>query len=154
MQGSVLRLGLEIRLVLWDFFEWLFSDCLTFLILANNGVSFSFFYHWWLFCLLIRVQFSSIRTLSCVHLFGTPWTAAHKTSLSITNSQSLLRLMSIQSVMPSNISTSVVPFSSCLQPFPASGSFQWVSSSDQVAKVLEFQLQHQSFQWIFRTDFL
>ena len=34
------------------------------------------------------------------------------------------------------------------------GLFQWVSSSHQVAKVLEFQLQHQSFQWIFRTDFL
>ena len=34
------------------------------------------------------------------------------------------------------------------------GLFQWVSSSDQVAKVLEHQLQHQSFQWIFRTDFL
>ena len=34
------------------------------------------------------------------------------------------------------------------------GFFQWVSSSHQVAKVLEFQLQHQSFQWIFRTDFL
>ena len=33
------------------------------------------------------------------------------------------------------------------------GLFQWVSSSHQVAKVLEFQLQHQSFQWIFRTDF-
>ena len=34
------------------------------------------------------------------------------------------------------------------------GLFKWVSSSQQVAKVLEFQLQHQSFQWIFRTDFL
>ena len=34
------------------------------------------------------------------------------------------------------------------------GLFQWVSSSHQVARVLEFQLQHQSFQWIFRTDFL
>ena len=34
------------------------------------------------------------------------------------------------------------------------GFFKWVSSSHQVAKVLEFQLQHQSFQWIFRTDFL
>ena len=34
------------------------------------------------------------------------------------------------------------------------GLFQWVSSSHQVAKVLEFQLPHQSFQWIFRTDFL
>ena len=34
------------------------------------------------------------------------------------------------------------------------GLFQWVSSSHEVAKVLEFQLQHQFFQWIFRTDFL
>ena len=52
------------------------------------------------------------------------------------------------------ISSSVIPFSSCLQSFPVLGSFQWVSSSHQIAKVLEFQLQHQSFQWIFRTDFL
>ena len=52
------------------------------------------------------------------------------------------------------ISSSVIPFSSCLQSFPASGLFTWVSSSHQVAKVLEFQAQHQSFQWIFRTDFL
>ena len=50
------------------------------------------------------------------------------------------------------VSSSVVPFSSCLQSFPA--FFKWVSSLHQVAKVLEFQLQHQSFQWIFRTDFL
>ena len=49
------------------------------------------------------------------------------------------------------ISSSVVPFSSCLQSFPASKSFQWVSSLHQVAKVLEFQLKHQSFQLIFRT---
>ena len=52
-----------------------------------------------------------------------------------------------------NITSSVVPFS-CLQSFPASGSFQWVDSSQQVAEVLELQLQYQSFQWIFRTDFL
>ena len=52
------------------------------------------------------------------------------------------------------ISSSVVPFSSHLQSFPASGFFQWVSSSHQVAKVVEFQLQHQSFQWTLRTDFL
>ena len=51
------------------------------------------------------------------------------------------------------ISSSVVPFSSCLPSFPASGSFQWVSSSHQVAEVLELQLQHQSFQWTLRTDF-
>ena len=52
------------------------------------------------------------------------------------------------------ISSSVVPVSSCLQSFPASGSFAWVSSLHQVARVLELQLQHQSFQWTFRTDFL
>ena len=50
------------------------------------------------------------------------------------------------------ISSSVAPFSSHLQSFPAQGLFKWVSSSHQVAKVLEFQLQHQPFQWIFRTD--
>ena len=46
--------------------------------------------------------FSSIQLLSHVCLFATPWTAAHQASLSITNSQSLLKLMSIESVMPSN----------------------------------------------------
>ena len=47
-------------------------------------------------------QFSSVQLLSCVRLFGTPWTAACQASLSIINSQSLLKLMSIESVMPSN----------------------------------------------------
>ena len=53
------------------------------------------------------------------------------------------------------ISSSFVPFSSCLQSFPASGSFQMSQffASDGI-KVLEFQLQHQSFQWTFRTDFV
>ena len=45
---------------------------------------------------------SSIQSLSCVQLFATPWTAAHQASLSIINSQSLLKLMSIESVEPSN----------------------------------------------------
>ena len=52
------------------------------------------------------------------------------------------------------ISSSEIAFSSSPQSFLASGSFPWVSSSHQVAKVLEFQIQHQSFQWTFRTDFL
>ena len=52
------------------------------------------------------------------------------------------------------ILSSVVPFSSCLQSFPASASFlQWIGSLYQVAKVLELQLQYQAFQWIFRIDF-
>ena len=53
------------------------------------------------------------------------------------------------------ISSSVIPFSSCLHSFSwHQGLFQWVSSLHHVVKVLELQLQHQSFQWIFRTDFL
>ena len=51
-------------------------------------------------------------------------------------------------------SASVVPFFSCLQAFPASGYFPVSRLLHQVANGLEFQLQHQSFQWIFRTDFL
>ena len=47
-------------------------------------------------------QFSSVQSLSCVRLFPAPWTAARQASLSITNSRSLLKLMSIESVMPSN----------------------------------------------------
>ena len=46
------------------------------------------------------------------------------------------------------------PSPPALNPSQHQGLFQWVSSSHQVAKVLEFQLQHQSFQWIFRNDFL
>ena len=48
------------------------------------------------------VQFPAVRSLSCVQLFAAPWTAAHQASLSITNSWSLLTLMSTESVMPSN----------------------------------------------------
>ena len=47
-------------------------------------------------------MFSSVQSLSRVRLFATPWTAAHQASLSITNSWSLLKLMPIESVMPSN----------------------------------------------------
>ena len=49
-----------------------------------------------------KLMFSSIQSLSCIRLFVTPWTAAGQASLSITNYQSLLKLMSIESVMPSN----------------------------------------------------
>ena len=52
------------------------------------------------------------------------------------------------------ISSSVSPFSSCPNPSQHQGLFQWVSSLHQVAQVLEPQLQHQSLQWIFRTNFL
>ena len=69
-------------------------------------------------------KFSSVQSFSRVQFFGTPWTAAHLDSLSITNSRSSLKLMSIESMMPSTTSCSAIPFSSCLQTFPASESFQ------------------------------
>ena len=63
------------------------------------------------------VQFSSFQSLSHVWFFATPWTAARQASLSITNSQSLLKLVSIESVMPSN------HLISCPQSFPAARPF-------------------------------
>ena len=68
-------------------------------------------------------QFSSVQSLSCVPLFVTTWTAARQASLSITNFWSLLKLMSIMSVMPSNDLILFIPFFSHLQSFPVSGSF-------------------------------
>ena len=53
-------------------------------------------------CMLLQSSVSSVQPLSRVRLFATPWTAACQASLSITNSQSLLRLMSVELVMPSN----------------------------------------------------
>ena len=65
-----------------------------------------------------------VQSLSRVRLFTTPWTAAHEASLFFTISQSLLKLISVESVMPPNhLGLSVIPFSSCLQSFPESGSF-------------------------------
>ena len=80
------------------------------------------------------IQFSSVHSLSRVRLFVIPWTTAHQASLSLTNSRSLLELMSIQSVMPSNHLLLCRPLLLCLQSFPASGSFptsQFFSSSSQ-----------------------
>ena len=74
-------------------------------------------------CVFLLITFSSIQPLSHVWLFATPWTAAHQVSLSPTISQSLLRFMSIELVMPSNYVILCHPFSFCLQSFPASGSF-------------------------------
>ena len=77
---------------------------------------------------VIFVVIVIVQSLSCVQLFVTPLSAAHQVSLSFTISQSLLRFMSIMSVMPSNHSSSVTPFPSCPQFFPAWGPF-----SDELA---------------------
>ena len=97
-------------------------------------------------------KFSSVQLLNGVQLFATPWTAARQASLSITNSQSFLKLIFIKLVMSSHILSPPSP--PALNLSQHQGLFKWVSSSHKVARVLELQLQHQSFQWIFRTDFL
>ena len=104
---------------------------------------------------ILKRWFSSVQ--SVVLTFATPWTAAHQASLlSIPNSWSLFKLMTIDwvgdAIEPSH------PLSSTSSPtFSLSqhqGLFKQVSSSHEMAKVSELQLQHQSFQSIFRTDFL
>ena len=69
------------------------------------------------------IEISSVQSLSRVQLFVTPWTAAHQASLSISSSRSSLKLTSTESETPSNHLILCCPFSSCLQSFPASGSF-------------------------------
>ena len=98
---------------------------------------------------------SLVQSLSRVWLFATPWTATCQASLS-TNSQSLLKLMSIVSVMTSNHLILCYPLLLLPSIFPSIRVFSngLVGSSHQVDKVLQLQLQHQFFQWIFRTDLL
>ena len=128
-----------------DITELLFKPVVQFVLpRAKDECSFYF----------ISAQFSSVLSLNHVGLYTTPWAAAHQASLSITNSQSAPKPCLLSQWCHPTASFSVVPFSSCPQSFPTSGLFQWVSSSHQVAKVVEFQPQHQSFQWILRTDFL
>ena len=98
--------------------------------------------------------FSSFQSLSHVWLFVTPWTAACQDSLSITNSWSLLNSCPSSQWYHPTISSSVIPFSPVFNLFQHQGLFKWISSSHQVAKVLEYQLQRQPFQWISRTDLL
>ena len=73
--------------------------------------------------LAINVDAVVVQSLSYVQLFVTPWAAAHQASLSFTISWSVFKLMSIESVMPSNHLILCCHFSSCPQSFPASGSF-------------------------------
>ena len=89
--------------------------------------------------MILFSKISSVQLLSHVLLFTTPWTAARQASLSITNSQSLLKLMFIESMMPSNHFILCCPL--LLLP------------SLLVVKVLELQLQYQPFQCMFSTDF-
>ena len=82
--------------------------------------------------------FGSVQSLNHVQLFITPWTAALQAFLPITNSQSLLKLKSIELVMPSNYLILCHPLLLHLQSFPASGSFprsQFFASHGQSIRV-------------------
>ena len=97
-------------------------------------------------------QCSSV-TQSCLTLCDST-TAARQASLSITNfefTQAHVHWVG-DAIPPSHSLSSPSPLLFNLSQHQ--GLFQWVNSSHQLAQVLEFQLQHQSFQWIFRTDFL
>ena len=95
-----------------------------------------------------------VQSFSRVQLFVTAWTTARQASLSIINSGVYPNSRPWSWWCHPTISSSVIPFSLCLNLSQNQGLFQWVSSSHQVAKGLEFQLQQQSFQWTPRTDFL
>ena len=84
------------------------------------------FYKWQT---ISQIQFSSVQMLSCVRLFATPWTAACQASLSFAISQSLLKLMSIQSVMLSNHLILCCPLLLWPSIFPSSFPMSWLFSS-------------------------
>ena len=89
----------------------------------------------WSFCFNVDTKcdsgFSSVQLLSCVRLFATPWTLAHQASLSITNSRSLLKLMSIELVMPSNHLSLCRPLLLPTSIFPSIKNFSNESSGGQ-----------------------
>ena len=88
----------------------------------------------------VSTQISSVQLLSCVRLFATPWTAAHQASLSITNSWSLLKLMSIESVVPSNHLILCRPLLLPPPIFPSIRVFSNESAPYQVVKILELHI--------------
>ena len=113
--------------------------------MVNSGLQFS----------IVSLVFSSVQSLSRVRLFETPRIAACQASLSITNSWSLLKLMSIETVMPSSHLILCCPLLLLPPIFPSIRAFSNKSVLlHQVANILKFQLQHQSFQLTPRTDLL
>ena len=93
----------------------------------------------------IKIFVVVVQPLSCVQLFATPQTAGHQ---ACSNSWPLSQWRHLTNL------SSIIPSSSCLWSFPALGSFlmSWLFASG--GQILVLHLQHQSFQWIFRIDFL
>ena len=104
------------------------------------------------FSLLISVLF--VQSLSQVRLFVNPWTAARQSPMSFTISQSLLTFMSVEFLVLYNHLILFHPISFRLQSFSVSWSFPVSGLFWSCGQSIELQLQHLSFQWIFRVDFL
>ena len=109
-------------------------------------------------CICIKIHFISVQLLNCVQLFATPWTPACQVSLSFTNSWTLFKLMSIESVILSTHLTLCCPLPLQSSIFPSIRVF----STELVLLIrwpeycsFSFSIQwSQSFQWIFRTEFV
>ena len=123
-------------------------------------VAWSWTFRSFLLQISLRQSFVVAQSLSPVQLFATPWTPAHQASLSCTVSQSLLKFVSIESVMLSNHLMLCCPLLLLPSILPSIGVFPNESALCiqykyfGASRTSELQLEHQSFQWIFRTDFL
>ena len=131
-----------------------FSSKTYFLPLLSVGIrmwELSRFLFWAPLCMLMNFCCCSVAQ-SCPTLCD-PMDC--KAPLSLTISRSLLKLMSIESVMPSRHLILCYPLLLLPSVFPSIRVFfQWIGSSHQMAKVLELQLQHAYFQWTLKVDFL
>ena len=120
-----------------EFEKWQYSNCITSLPFISR-CQLLYIKQTRSYCIpqetifnIFVINYCAVQSFSRVQLFAIPWTAAHQASLSFTVSWSLLKLMPIESVMPFNHLIPVVPFSVCLQPFPALESFpmNWLFAS-------------------------
>ena len=131
-------LGLVSHIIISRFYLFMFK-------ILKRMVRFQEFFMLSMFYIIMDL--SSVQSLSYVQLFATPWTTARQASLSVTNSQSLLKLMSIESEMPCNCLVHHCPRLLLPSIFHSIRVF----SSESVLHIRwprywTFQLQHQSFQ--------
>ena len=99
-------------------------------------------------------QLSLVQSLSHVWLFATPWTVEHRPPCPSPTPGACSNSCPSSPWCYPAISSSVIPFSSCPQSFPASGSFPMSQFFASAGQSIVVQLQHQSLQLMFRTDFL
>ena len=141
---------------------WLIGTCVPLFLLVINYNQNPFTFKerhempWHLVSDQISKYFSSVQSFSRVRLFATPWIAARQASMSITNSRSLPKFMSIELVMPSSHLILCRPLL-LLPRIPP--SIRVFSNESTLCKRWPkcwsfFQLQHQSFQWTPRTNLL